>query len=553
MDPQRMNSPATTGDMPAGTGRIDRVLLGGRVHTVDTRDSVHSAIAISGGTVRAVGSDSEIRRLVTPDTEIVSIEGRSVVPGFIDAHCHVLNLGFLPRMINCKELENPSIAAMVSAIRQEAERLPAGTWIRVRGYDQHKLTEGRHPKRSDLDPVSPNHPVILTRTCGHITAFNSRAMEASGLTDRSPDPEMGWYDREDGRLSGVAFELAQRPLQAAAAFSSAEEREALLRAQQMYLASGCTSVHDAGGLLGRGFSHARQLEVEERLRLRIYAFGEVGSTERVGHSLVETGILTGVGSRHLRIGAFKVVTDGSSSGPTCATRTSYESDPGDRGLLYWDQDALEAMILQAHELGFQVTMHAVGDRANEAALLALERSRRERPRSGTRHRIEHCAMLPNDLLDLAVAANPIAVIQPTFIREFGDGYIRNFGTQRASDMFRARSLSARGIVVAGSSDAPVTDYRPLSGIRDAMTRVTADGLDCGRAERVDLRTALRMYTINGAYASYEDDFKGSLELGKAADLAVLDADLEHLTPDEIGETPVVSTMVDGEWVYGPNR
>jgi Predicted metal-dependent hydrolase with the TIM-barrel fold len=527
----------------------DTILVGGRVYTVDRRNSVHNAIAIRAGKVQAVGSDAEIKSLVSRRTKVISIAGGCVVPGLIDSHCHLLNLGSLPKMFDCKAPDMTSIAAIVDAVRREAERLPAGTWIRGRGYDQSRLAERRHPVRSDLDPVSPEHPVILTRTCGHIAAFNSRAMAESGLNDETPNPPMGWYDRDEGRLSGVAYELAQRPLQEAASFSRDEKREALLRAQALYLAAGCTSVHDAGGLMGVGFSEARRLDEEGRLVVRIYAFGEVGSTEQVGLSLLKTEITTGFGTPRLRVGAFKVVSDGSSSGPTCATREPYASDSTSRGLLYWDQDELERMILAAHKAGYQVTMHAVGDRANEAALMALDRCARVAPRPGTRHRIEHCAMLPDDLLAFAEATGVLAVVQPAFIWEFGDGYITNFGVERAASMFRARSLASRGIVVAGSSDAPVSDYRPLFGIQEALKRVTRDGRECGPQERVDLAAALRMYTINGAYGSFEDDAKGSLEPGKVADLVLLGHDIGSVSADEIAGIPVLMTMVDGHAVY----
>jgi predicted amidohydrolase YtcJ len=261
------------------------------------------------------------------------------------------------------------------------------------------------------------------------------------------------------------------------------------------------------------------------------------------------GMRSRFGDERLRLGAFKVMTDGSSSGPTAATREPYTSNAQDCGILYGDQDGLDDLIGRVHRLGFQCTAHAVGDRAIEETLNTVARAQREFPRNGRRHRIEQCTICPPDLRNRVRTQHIVPAMQPAFFWEFGDGYIRNFGRHRAARMFQVNSLIAAGIPVAGSSDAPVTHYAPLFGIKQALTRRTMAGDVCGPGECVDLTTAVGMHTIHGAFASFEDGFKGSLEVGKAADLVVLAEDLSRVSVEHIREVGVAMTLVSGEIVY----
>jgi predicted amidohydrolase YtcJ len=525
------------------------IFTGGRVHTVNATDEITPALAVGAGRVLAAGSDTDVRALAGPRTRVVDLKGRSLLPGFIDAHAHLAGLGIAETSIDCKAPGMQSIGALQRAVRERAARQPAGTWIRGRGYDQSRLAERRHPNRLDWDAVAPEHPVIFTRTCGHIASVSSRALVAAGIGDETPDPPGGKYDRADGKNLGVAYETAQMPLQTAAMPSWQDFREALLRASRACLAAGCTSVHDAGGLVGPAFGPCQELVAAGEIDLRIYAFTTVNSWKHPLLGLLASGVRTGLGDARLRLGAFKVMTDGSSSGPTAATREPYASNCQDCGILYWQQEELDELLGRAHRLGFQCTVHAVGDRAIEQTLNAMARAQREAPRAGLRHRIEHCGICPGDLQTRVHAQRIIPIVQPAFFWEFGDGYIANYGQGRADTMFPARSLLARGVPVAGSSDAPVTRQAPLLGIEQALTRATMDGQVCGPDERVDLTAAIRMHTINGAFASFEEDLKGSLEPGKLADLVVLGDDLTRVPAREIRQLPVVMTVSGGRVVY----
>ena len=534
--------------------RADLVFTGGVVHTVDRDNSLAESVAVSDGKILAVGSNAEINATAGPGTRRVELEGRSLTPGFIDAHQHFTGIGGAEYAIDCKAVGMDSIAAIVEAVRKRAADQPAGTWIRGRGYDHSKLVEQRHPNRHDLDAVSPDHPVLLTRTCGHIVAFNTKAAELSGLPLDSEDPAGGRFDRDpDGSVNGVAYERANGVFRTASAPDREELREHLLAANEADLASGLTSVHDAGGLLGPPMDVATELVNEGAIQVRLYAFATVNTFE---HPLVGllggTGLHTGFGSDRLRIGAFKVMTDGSSSGPTASTRDPYTVDPDDSGILYWQQDELDDLIGRAHRAGWQCTVHAVGDRAIEQTLNAMARAQAEAPRDGLRHRIDHCGITPPDLQQRVIEQRVVPAMQPAFFWEFGDGYINNYGRHRADVMFPAKSIIEAGGIVAGSSDSPVTDYRPLFGIEQALTRATMGGDVCGPEERVDLETAIRMRTINGAYAEFAEDRKGSIEAGKYADLAVLSEDIRQVTVTELRDVPIAMTIVEGAVVYEAN-
>jgi predicted amidohydrolase YtcJ len=531
------------------TDHADLIFTGGRVHTVNASNDVVAALAVGGGRILTAGSDDDVRALAGPSTRVVELRGRSLLPGFIDAHAHLAGLGMAEIAIDCKAPGMQSIAALQRAVRERAAAQPAGTWIRGRGYDQSRLAERRHPNRLDWDAVAPDHPVIFIRTCGHIASVSSRAMAVAGIDDETPDPPGGRYDRADGKNLGVAYETAQMPLQTAAMPSWQDFREALVRASRACLAAGCTSVHDAGGLVGPAFGPCQELMASGEIDLRIYAFTTVNSFKHPLLGLLSSGVHTGLGNERLKLGAFKVMTDGSSSGPTAATREPYTSNCQDCGILYFEQEELDELLGRAHRLGFQCTVHAVGDRAIEQTLNAMARAQRESPREGLRHRIEHCGICPADLQARVHGQRIVPIVQPAFFWEFGDGYIRNYGQARADTMFPTRSLLARGVPAAGSSDAPVTRQAPLFGIEQALTRATSDGQVCGPDERVDLTAAIRMHTINGAFASFEERDKGSLEPGKLADLVVLAEDLARVPAREIRQVPVAMTVSGGRVVY----
>jgi predicted amidohydrolase YtcJ len=250
-----------------------------------------------------------------------------------------------------------------------------------------------------------------------------------------------------------------------------------------------------------------------------------------------------------RIGPVKLMIDGSSSGPTAATIEPYTSNPNDNGLMTMEQEQIDAYILKAHKAGYQCTCHAVGDRAVTAIVTALERAMEAVPAKDRRHRIEHCAMINPDLLARIKRLDVVPIPQPIFLYEFGDGYVRNYGEERVDNMFTCKTYFDNNIICAGSSDCPVTFSNPLLGMHLAVNRVTQSGQAISQGQKVTVEQALRMFTYNGAYASFEEDRKGSIEAGKVADLVILSDSLLDCDPSAIKNLKVDMTMIDGKIVY----
>jgi predicted amidohydrolase YtcJ len=526
----------------------DLLLVNGHVLTMDRRQPHVDAIAVAGDRVLAVGATDELTNLATAGTTLVDLRGRTLLPGLIDSHCHLSKYGLLQDGFDCKAHRITSIEDLQQGIAALAGTRPPGSWIRARGYDQTRLAERRHPTRWDLDAAAPEHPVYLVRTCGHIGVASSRALALAGVGEDTPDPPGGHFERVDGHLTGLMYEGAQGPVVTASRASADEMAMALAAAERAWLQAGVTTAVDCGGVEGHVQGWQRR-HMAGQLRLRVTLAVLMGLGRQQGQAFLDSELFTGFGDDRLRIGPFKVMVDGSSSGPTAATREPYCSLPDYHGQLNVSQDELDVLFGDAHRAGFQVTMHGVGDRAIEIGLNAIERALREAGPARIPHRIEHCAMAPKDIRRRLQVLGVLPVAQPYFFWEFGDGYLLNYGVDRGGSMFPIRSFLADGIDVAGSSDAPVSAHEPLRAIQSAMTRQTMDGQVAGPHERVDLMDALRMYTINGARATGEDAERGSLEPGKLADLVVLGGDLAATPVEEVGALPVDLTIVGGEVVY----
>jgi hypothetical protein len=538
-----------TGIKTDGRHFADVFFRGGSVYTVDRADRVVSACAVRGDRIVGVGAEAELLHLVGPDTRVVDVEGKCLVPGLIDAHSHIGGYGLVQSAVDCKNGVD-TIEEIVRRVAAAAARLPAGEWVRGRGYNQNKLAEGRQPNRHDLDRATADHPVALTRTCGHILACNSLALKLAGIDATTPEPEGGEIGRDEaGQPTGVLKEAACRPVYEFAAAGLDRQVDGYLRACEAYLAYGITSGHDASG--GDPVQVRAMIEASHsgRAKLRTYLMLRIGAPGAPGDAVIPTGLVTGLGGPRIKLGPLKAMVDGSSSGPTAATREPYHSNPKSSGILYFGQAELYRMISAGANAGYQVTAHCVGDRAVEMMLRAIAGTGTRESVAGRRHRIEHCAMLDAGLIRTIRELGVVPIANPCFLWEFGDGYVKDYGPERAGRMFPLKALYDAGIVAAAGSDAPVTTPDPYLGIYCAMTRRTASGAVVGPEQAVGFDQALRVYTYNGAYASYEERVKGSIEPGKLADLAVVEPDLGKVSPEEIRQARALLTMVGGEVVH----
>jgi predicted amidohydrolase YtcJ len=528
----------------------DNVFLNAQVVTVDASNSLAEAVAVRGNRIVAVGSNDEVKRFIGPATQVFDLSGKSLLPGFIDSHLHMTIYGMNKLSINAKAPHINSISDLLAELKQKAETTPKGEWVRAWGFDENRMTEKRFPTRWELDEVSTDHPVFVMRTCAHHSVVNSLALQRAGFDERTPDPQGGRIDRDsEGKLTGLLVETAHMQMFEVAGFSEAEFRQGLKLASDDFVAAGITSIHDAGGYGPENLRAMQKAVQAGEVKVRIYAMiCALNQSEEFVRKMVDAGIVTGLGDERFRIGPAKVFTDGASVAPTMAMREPFTSRPGDCGILYYSQEELNRILGEAHAKGFQITAHAQGDRAIEMLINCFEEALAKHPRSNHRHRIEHAGVSMPDLIERMVKLGVVPIPNPAFFYEFGDGYVKNIG-ERVAHMYPARDFFDRGIVAAGASDSPVTSYDPLLGIQAAVHRRSKSGQVVGGNQRISVMEAIRMFTWNGAYASFEEHLKGSIEVGKLADLVVLSDRILDVPPDAIKDLKVEMTFLDGEVVY----
>lgn len=533
------------------TMSADTVFVNGQVITVNRHNTVAEALAVSGRRIAYVGDNASARALIGKGTEVIDLKGRSLVPGFTDAHEHVLVRGANALGVDCRSPGVSSIEDIKRLIAERAKVTPKGEWIRGWGYDHSKLAEGRHPDRFDLDEAAPDHKVLIVRVCCHIGTFNSNALAFAGVPDSATEIAGSPVGQRNGMNNGVLFEKAYMEVIAKAQPTIDEMVEALAVANTMFLAEGITCCHDAGGHGAPSMRAFQKAVADERIKVRLITmlFALMGETAAFSDLYIDSGLCTGFGNDRLKLGPVKIMIDGSSSGPTAATLADYTSMPGDRGLVCLSQEYIDDVTLRAHKAGFQMTAHAVGDRGITMMLDAFEKALKAHPRADHRHRIEHCAMTSPELLARIKALGIVPVAQPIFLYEFGDGYLRNYGPVRGNRMFPCGSFIRAGVPVVGSSDCPVTFSNPLLNMHLAVNRTTQSGQRIGPNERITVAQALRMFTYSGAWVSFDEHKRGSLEPGKLADLAVLSAPLFNVPDREIRDVVVDMTYIDGEQLY----
>ncbi|MDX1577741.1 MAG: amidohydrolase [Gemmatimonadota bacterium] len=533
-----------TGPATPASGHADLVVRGGTIYTVDDPPRAE-ALAVKAGRFLAVGSDDDVSNLIGPNTEVVDAGGMTVVPGFIDAHNHPSSAGI--RHLTQVDTNLRSIEAIQSALAERAQNTPEGEWVVGFLYDDTKLAEGRPLTRDDLDEAVPNHPVSVTHRGGHTSVYNSRAFELAGITVETPDPPGGHFYREDGELTGKVAELARRPLQALIpGETTREERaEGVALIGRMMAGAGLTSVHETGGGT-QGLVAFQDAYEAGDLRLRTYYFPSGRSG--LFRSLKAAGIRTGFGDPMLRIGAVKYGADGSASERTMAMRTPYVGRPDDYGILTMTQEEVHEAVDDAVRHGFQIGIHANGDRTIDMCLNAYERAQREMPQADPRFRLEHCSLVDEPLLERIAAIEAIPTPFYTYIHYHGEKW-NEYGADKMEWMFAHRSFLDHGIRAAGASDYPPGPFQALMAIQSMVTRKDMSGRVWGPSQKISVEEALRVCTIHGAYASFEEDLKGSIRAGKLADFVILAEDPHEADPDRIKGIEVVRTVLGGRTTH----
>ncbi len=528
----------------------EQLYLNATVLTMKPDQPTAEAVVVEHGRITFVGGIAEARAHARPGSRAIDLAGQTLIPGFNEAHNHMISFGLSLAQVDAGYPAIRSIAAMGAAYTERARSAPESAWIRGRGYDDNKLAERRHPTRHDLDAAVPDRPAIVTNASGHMSVVNSRALHLAGVGRDTPDPQGGHIVRDEhGEPTGLLQETAQGLVTSHIPEPGAADlREAVRRCCEAYAAAGITSSQDASSSSGEEIAAYQEARAGGELLLRT----NLMIRDNLLLHLAALGLRGGFGDDRLRIGPIKFFSDGSLIGRTAAVTEPFLADPrpDNLGLEMMPQEELDERVWLAHSAGFQVATHAIGDRAIGMVLDAYERALARQPRADHRHRIEHCGILRPDLIGRLRDGKFLAVSQPIFVSEYGDGFLRHLGEERVRLTYPFSTLLDAGITLVFSSDCPVSSYQPLKGIRDAVCERTGSGEPYVPAEAITVAEALRAYTVAGAYASFEERDKGMIAPGMLADFAVLAADPRHVDPLGLADLPVTMTIVGGEAIYG---
>ena len=521
------------------------ILFNANIITIDDRQPRAQAVAVADGRLLAVGSNDKVRTLATGRTKKINLEGKTVVPGFIDAHTHPAVAGRMHlRQSDC---DLRSIDAIRSAVRERAAKTPPGEWVLGFKYDDTKTTDGRPLSRADLDAAAPEHPVYISHRGGHTAYVNSRAFQLAGVTDETADPPGGRFDRDpaSGKHNGRISEKATDPFDKIIPEASSRDdyREGVKLISQMLARAGVTSAHDAYGSHDdlRAYQDAH---AAGELATRIYCLIGYGSIDR----LIAAGVRTGFGDEWVRVGALKMTCDGSISERTARLSEPYVGRPDDYGIIVTPEEELYAIASKAHRADWQIGIHANGDVGIDTVLRVYERLQREHPRRDPRFRLEHCTLINESLVQRIRALGAIPTPFSAYVYYHGEKF-REYGAERLNQMFALRSFLDAGVRVAPGSDYPPGPFEPMMALQSAVTRTDMKGTTWGAQQRISVEEALRTQTLHGAYASFEENIKGTITRGKLADLVVLGRDPTREDPGSLVSIPVERTMVGGRWVF----
>ncbi len=536
-----------------GAQAPDWILVNANIYTVDARQPRAQALAVRGERLAAVGSNEKVRALVPPGgtTRVVDAGGLTVVPGLIDAHGHMLGLGQSLERLDLREAASPDEVARL--VRKQAARRRPGEWIQGRGWDQNKWPGKEFPTHDPISAAAPENPVYLTRVDGHAGWVNRKALELAGVSAATADPPGGRLIRgPDGVPTGVLVDRAQGLVTSKIPTSGPRQiQDALARAAQECVRLGLTGVHDAGVSM-EIITAYKELIAENKMPLRVYAM--IRGPSATLDEYFQRGPEVNYGGGRLTVRSIKLGVDGALGSRGAALLEPYTDEPGNRGLITLAPSQMIQVCEHALERGFQVNTHAIGDRGNRIALDDYEAAflgRKEYPRDH-RFRIEHAQVLAPDDIPRLGRLGVIASMQGTHATSDMPWAEARLGRERARGAYAWQALLKSGARLANGSDFPVEAVNPLWGFYASITRQDHAGQPAGgwfADQRLSREEALRSFTLDAAYAAFEERDKGSLEPGKLADFIVLSRDIMTIPPADVLKTEVVRTVVGGQTVW----
>jgi len=532
--------------------QADLVVTNAQIYTSDVNRPVAEALAVRAGRIAFVGSNRGALALAGPRTERLDLAGKTVITGMVDAHAHLLGLGQALRTVDL--VGTRSYDEVIARVVERAKTARPGEWIRGRGWDQNDWADTRFPTHAALSRAVPNNPVYLTRVDGHAALVNAKALELAHVTAATPDPSGGRFIRDSANNpTGVLVDNAQGIVgRVIPAPSRTELREQTLAAIAEANRWGLTGIHDAG-VAPEGIAVYEELAKEGRYNLRNYVM--VRSNDSVLDAFMRRGPQKALYDGRLWIRAIKITADGALGSRGAALLEPYSDDPGNTGLITTPLERIKSVAVRALKAGFQVNVHAIGDRANRAVLDQFEAALQEVPTADHRFRIEHAQILRYQDIPRFAELDVIPSMQGS--HQTGDMYWapNRLGPARLGGAYAWRSLLNTGVVIPNGSDFPVEAVNPLISFHAFFTRQDADNYPPGGwmpEQRTTRQEALLSITLWPAYAAFMENESGSLTAGKYADFVVLDRDIMAVAPEAVLGTHVLLTVLGGKVVYRAN-
>jgi len=538
---------------------VDVAFKNGKVITVNEKNEMCEAVGVKGNKIVFVGSNNDLEKIIDKNTKVYDLGGKTLMPGMIDSHIHPFLLALLGTepdspMISLFGGSIKSIADIKANIDRALAIKKKGEWISMWGYEAPNLAEKRDPTIDELNSFAPDNPVQCMEGSGHKCMFNSKALETIGVftaEDAKKYPQ-GDIEVKDGKLTGMAYGVTSFLLWSKVYYPVDKLEKAVVRVGNEMVSKGLTSIHDMGALDKPSYHLMQRLCRERKFKPRVYMalhsiFGKPFSKEDNAHYLA-LGLRPGLGDIYFKIGSNKFMIDGGSSGPSCFTRKPYDHDPTLMREKAWTREEVAEYIEFINDEEGQATAHAIGDGAVEYMVEGYEKAFAKNPRPDLRHRIEHCTLTDQDLIDRMAKMNICPSVNAGIVAKNGGNYQRFYG-ERNKYFGALKSMLAAGMKPSLQSDSPSGPYgfECLDGAINRYDRVR--NIQCDTTQAIPVLDAIRVATLYGAYGSFEENIKGSIETGKLADMIVLDCDILGIDKFDINKVNVDLTMIDGEVCY----